>query len=134
MVRRPPRSTLTDTLFPYTTLFRSRLITGVVWEADRLPATEVDDARLRPVAGVYDLPPLPAPVRRLVEWVADYYLAPHAAVLRMVLAWASALDGGRTSIEYRVTGLVPERMTRSGERREGKEWVRTCTSRCRPAH
>src|SRR3546814_12728413 len=25
MIRRPPRSTLTDTLFPYTTLFRSRL-------------------------------------------------------------------------------------------------------------
>src|SRR3546814_10113678 len=24
MLRRPPRSTLTDTLFPYTTLFRSR--------------------------------------------------------------------------------------------------------------
>src|SRR3546814_6195751 len=26
MLRRPPRSTRTDTLFPYTTLFRSRLI------------------------------------------------------------------------------------------------------------
>src|SRR3546814_1084725 len=25
MIRRPPRSTLTDTLFPYTTLFRSSL-------------------------------------------------------------------------------------------------------------
>src|SRR3546814_20765809 len=25
MIRRPPRSTLTDTLFPYTTLFRSRM-------------------------------------------------------------------------------------------------------------
>src|SRR3546814_15906031 len=25
MIRRPPRSTLTDTLFPYTTLFRSAL-------------------------------------------------------------------------------------------------------------
>src|SRR3546814_12502902 len=25
MIRRPPRSTLTDTLFPYTTLFRSKL-------------------------------------------------------------------------------------------------------------
>src|SRR3546814_15562803 len=25
MIRRPPRSTRTDTLFPYTTLFRSRL-------------------------------------------------------------------------------------------------------------
>src|SRR3546814_10291133 len=28
MRRRPPRSTRTDTLFPYTTLFRSRLRTG----------------------------------------------------------------------------------------------------------
>src|SRR3546814_10611804 len=29
MIRRPPRSTRTDTLFPYTTLFRSRLDHGV---------------------------------------------------------------------------------------------------------
>src|SRR3546814_16496582 len=28
MIRRPPRSTRTDTLFPYTTLFRSRASTG----------------------------------------------------------------------------------------------------------
>src|SRR3546814_17339041 len=28
MIRRPPRSTRTDTLFPYTTLFRSRLDRG----------------------------------------------------------------------------------------------------------
>src|SRR3546814_952501 len=28
MIRRPPRSTRTDTLFPYTTLFRSR---GLAW-------------------------------------------------------------------------------------------------------
>src|SRR3546814_13422446 len=27
MIRRPPRSTRTDTLFPYTTLFRSRFVT-----------------------------------------------------------------------------------------------------------
>src|SRR3546814_8040973 len=27
MIRRPPRSTRTDTLFPYTTLFRSQLVT-----------------------------------------------------------------------------------------------------------
>src|SRR3546814_9083069 len=26
MIRRPPRSTRTDTIFPYTTLFRSRLV------------------------------------------------------------------------------------------------------------
>src|SRR3546814_10954645 len=28
MIRRPPRSTRTDTLFPYTTLFRSAIIEG----------------------------------------------------------------------------------------------------------
>src|SRR3546814_15619619 len=28
MIRRPPRSTRTDTLFPYTTLFRSQLFLG----------------------------------------------------------------------------------------------------------
>src|SRR3546814_1315253 len=28
MIRRPPRSTRTDTLFPYTTLFRSRRLFG----------------------------------------------------------------------------------------------------------
>src|SRR3546814_8129569 len=30
MIRRPPRSTRTDTLFPYTTLFRSVTVMGVV--------------------------------------------------------------------------------------------------------
>src|SRR3546814_4784735 len=34
MVRRPPRSTRTDTLFPYTTLFRSRNL-GDIRKSDR---------------------------------------------------------------------------------------------------
>src|SRR3546814_3506634 len=34
MIRRPPRSTRTDTLFPYTTLFRSRVDDGGL-QADR---------------------------------------------------------------------------------------------------
>src|SRR3546814_1286290 len=32
MIRRPPRSTRTDTLFPYTTLFRSRLDAALIFE------------------------------------------------------------------------------------------------------
>src|SRR3546814_529671 len=32
MIRRPPRSTRTDTLFPYTTLFRSQLRLGATGE------------------------------------------------------------------------------------------------------
>src|SRR3546814_7407410 len=34
MIRRPPRSTRTDTLFPYTTLFRSRGLIKLVAEAE----------------------------------------------------------------------------------------------------
>jgi primosomal protein N' (replication factor Y) len=89
-----------------------RQLAGVVWEADRMPSdAEVGDNRLRPLAGVYDLPPLGAALRRLIEWTADYYLAPPASVLRMALASASALDGARTIIEYRPTGHVPDRLT-----------------------
>src|SRR3546814_9874206 len=36
MIRRPPRSTRTDTLFPYTTLFRSQRIPGEVSKAEAL--------------------------------------------------------------------------------------------------
>src|SRR3546814_3352045 len=31
MIRRPPRSTRTDTLFPYTTLFRSLILPAAMW-------------------------------------------------------------------------------------------------------
>src|SRR3546814_1324110 len=36
MIRRPPRSTRTDTLFPYTTLFRSGSSTGIERMSSRL--------------------------------------------------------------------------------------------------
>ncbi len=88
-----------------------RQLIGVVWEPERLEAEAVGDNRLRPLLQAYDLPPLADSLRRLIEWTADYYLAPLASVLRMALASASALEGGRTVTEYRATGFVPERMT-----------------------
>src|SRR3546814_13970849 len=36
MIRRPPRSTLTDTLFPYTTLFRSDLLNDDLFYWDEI--------------------------------------------------------------------------------------------------
>src|SRR3954463_338594 len=88
-----------------------RQMTGVVWEEDKLPAESAGDNRLRPLIQAYDLPPLAEPLRRLIEWTADYYLAPIAAVLRMSLASAGGPDASRTVTEYRATGLVPERLT-----------------------
>src|SRR3546814_10326041 len=46
MIRRPPRSTRTDTLFPYTTLFRSKEIVIVEVEA-RVDGDRRDEAARR---------------------------------------------------------------------------------------
>src|SRR3546814_6761169 len=59
MIRRPPRSTRTDTLFPYTTLFRSR------------PATERHARRTDPGAGNYNRP------RHIAAAGASAAAAPH---------------------------------------------------------
>ncbi len=90
-----------------------RELTAVVWEARSLPDERegVGDNRLRAVLARCLVPPIPAATRRLVEWTAAYYLAPPAAVLRMVLASGSALGGEKTLTEYRATGERPERMT-----------------------
>jgi primosomal protein N' (replication factor Y) len=88
-----------------------RQLVGVAWEAERLPTEEVGDNRLRPLLHAYDLPPLPAPLRRLIEWTADYYLSPIASVLRMALPSSGALDGARSITEYRATGHAPDRPT-----------------------
>ena len=88
-----------------------RQVLGVVWEPERLPAAEVPDARLRPLLEALPVPPLSAPLRRLIEWTADYYCAALASVARMALGSLAALRGGGTTTEYRLTGEVPTRLT-----------------------
>src|SRR3546814_7010923 len=54
MIRRPPRSTRTDTLFPYTTLFRSRrqrMGTRPAAGAAVLSGVALNEARLRCAQG-----------------------------------------------------------------------------------
>src|SRR5690606_26007367 len=88
-----------------------RQIVGIVWEKDRLPTKDVPDSKLRPLIEVLPVPPLPASLRRLIEWTADYYCAPISAVARMALGSSAALRGGGTITEYRLTGDEPARMT-----------------------
>src|SRR3546814_3856220 len=63
MIRRPPRSTRTDTLFPYTTLFRSGLVIpdenktlreGAIkpWQTPSFKECQDDMAKYAPRAGV----------------------------------------------------------------------------------
>jgi len=88
-----------------------RQIVGVVWDEGHLAADPYPENKLRKLLDVLPVPPLPAPLRRLIEWVADYYLAPLASVARMALSSSAALRGGGTLTEYRLTGEEPARMT-----------------------
>ena len=88
-----------------------RQVLGIVWEPERLEAAEVPDQKLRPLLEALPVPPLPAPLRRLIEWTADYYCAPLSAVARMALGSMAALKGGGTTTEYRLTGEIASRLT-----------------------
>jgi len=96
-----------------------RQVTGIVWEEDKLPTSPVPEAKLRPLLAVVDVPPLREKLRRLIEWTADYYIAPMAAVARMVISSGGALRGPATMTEYRLSGGMPERMTPQRERAIG---------------
>src|SRR3546814_2301940 len=54
MIRRPPRSTRTDTLFPYTTLFRSP---RTLRDRDQAAADDDDGRRCRAAAALRRLSP-----------------------------------------------------------------------------
>src|SRR3546814_14449175 len=122
MIRRPPRSTRTDTLFPYTTLFRSDATISLIDEGDLRPtAPRVAERAGVSVRSVFqhfdDLESLHAAVaERLVERVA---------VLVVPIDPAGPLDD-------RLTRFVHQR--RSEERRVGKECVSTLRSRWSPYH
>ncbi|HVR91509.1 MAG TPA: primosomal protein N' [Novosphingobium sp.] len=88
-----------------------RQILGIVWEPERLPATEVPDSKLRPLLELLPVAPLADPLRRLIEWTADYYCASLASVARMALGSSAALRGGGTTTEYRLSGVEPTRLT-----------------------
>ena len=88
-----------------------RQVLGIVWEPERLPGDEVLDAKLRPILEMLPVPPLSQALRSLIEWTADYYVAPMNAVARMALGSMAALRGGGTTTEYRLSGHEPKRLT-----------------------
>ncbi len=81
-----------------------RTVTGIVWDEGRLPGREFDPSKLRAIREILPVPPLSEPLRRLIEWTADYYCAALASVARMVLSSGGALGGPATMTEYRLSG------------------------------
>jgi primosomal protein N' (replication factor Y) len=71
---------------------------GVVWGEG---SGEVPAEKLRDIAGVLPALPMAEPMRRFVDWVSAYTLAPPGAVLRMAMSVPAALEPPRTEIVYR---------------------------------
>src|SRR3546814_16789577 len=123
MIRRPPRSTRTDTLFPYTTLFRSPLhcirYTFLPFSERGKAMNDVSEL-LR--SRKYDQG------RTWSAWPA--YEAAESGGLNYWYraAWASGIGKNTTPARSYAVNLMLMRDERSEERRVGKECVRLCGS------
>ena len=96
-----------------------RRLIGVIWgRAD----DDIAEERMRPIIEVLPTPPLPGELRRFIDRVAAYTLAPPGMVLRMAMSSEAALlpptprricvitDAGRTALaEGSVSRLTPAR-------------------------
>src|SRR3546814_16554920 len=124
MIRRPPSSTRTDTLVPYTTLFRSAMASTLAHELNQ-PITAVNNY----VEGVRDmLPDADALIREALDDASREALRAGDIVHRL-RDFVAHGEVGR-NIED-LPALIGER---SEERRVGKECVRTCRYRGSPEH
>lgn len=88
---------------------------GVVWREQTAPDPRLDN-RLKDIAEKLDLPPLRAELRRFVDWVAGYTLAPRGMTLRMALRMGEALGPERERVGVRLAGPAPDRMTPARKR------------------
>src|SRR3546814_18361042 len=109
MIRRPPRSTRTDTLFPYTTLFRSPTVATLARLDGGNPAGDIGKGRLQ-IAQCRQ-PGRGATLQRLDDRGE-----------RRLVVGELLKHGERPGI----------RAGRSEERRVGTECVSTCRSRWSP--
>src|SRR3546814_19178174 len=129
MIRRPPRSTRTDTLFPYTTLFRSAHRHSARWTPENVPgriAAAAPQALLVP-PGCEDEKGREQPGR------SDLHREIGNRVHRDVERPADVRQQRQDMEDGNDNG--PEAMRqRSEERRVGKECVRTGIYRLSPHH
>lgn len=78
----------------------SRKIQGVVWDANVFDTGKVDPSKLKAIDSVTDTVFIPKPLRQLIEFVSDYYIAAPSSVLRMALPQSAFLPEGRRQPDY----------------------------------
>ncbi|MFO1151454.1 MAG: primosomal protein N' [Alsobacter sp.] len=87
--------------------FGPRESVGVVWELRRTPAA----SNLKSLSGIMDVPPLPDGLRKLLDRMARYTLAPRGAVLRLALRLPDQERAERVQVGVRLAGPRPGRLT-----------------------
>ena len=87
----------------------AREATGAVW-AEGVMRPGLDN-RLKDIEDKVDVPALRPELRRFVDWVANYTLAPRGMILRMALRMGEHLGTERARVGVRLAGQDPERMT-----------------------
>src|SRR3546814_12095254 len=126
MIRRPPRSTRTDTLFPYTTLFRS------LDDAELQKGFRVGLVRLNAVPAFYE-----HEAALVVDIAQDFHTARVLDIRAQQLGhFAQFLleFGGQPVLGMHEIDTGNSHVVRSEERRVGKEGVSTCRYRWVPDH
>src|SRR3546814_13183465 len=129
MIRRPPRSTRTDTLFPYTTLFRSSAAAGTV--TGEVRAIHQAAAGIRPALPVRRYrrgKPLPEAHQGQAAAALDGRPEHHRPGLLAQRHEAALGDPHATPAER----SLGAELARSEERRVGKECVSPCRYRWSP--
>src|SRR3546814_15553228 len=117
MIRRPPRSTRTDTLFPYTTLFRSVLVENKAELMRKLGKKQLTLQLLHPL-------------RVLPKALAPYQLELAADGNEIVYTYDSQQHHNDIADLFKELSLAG---IRSAERRVGTGCVSTCSSRWSPS-
>src|SRR5262245_17627599 len=93
----------------------ARAATAVVWAENPKPNPRLDN-RLKEIDSKLDAPPLKDELRRFVDWVSTYTLAPRGMVLRMGLRMGEHLGPARERIGVRLVGTPPQRRTAARNR------------------
>ena len=90
----------------------TKSVIGVVWpRAQAAGGKAVEAGKLKAVKAKLDYVPLPPDLIRLIDWMADYTLAPRGMVLRMALRHGESPGAARERVGVRLSGSAPARMT-----------------------
>src|SRR5687767_2985099 len=81
----------------------ARTAIGVVW-ADDVAVRPGLHNRLKDIEDKLDIPPLKPELRKFIDWMAGYTLAPRGMVLRMALRMGEHLGPPREKVGVRLAG------------------------------